>query len=238
MTRTRVGFRFALAAIAAASCIAALPLSAMAQAASGSPQPTRSQAPGTLVVQQVENGPAFGVEFKFSEINRQDAYLLGGYAGYTFDNTLFVGGAGYWQVNTWSSSFGWDGCGHGCGGFGGATGYGGVVVEWFPVRTHVIALSARGLVGGGVTTVLWSGRAFVDERWSSGRHGTTFPPISGAFWYDQGYFVFEPQANVTVRIAPGVSLAGGIGYRVIGWSNGWDDQIGGLTGSFAIRFGR
>jgi hypothetical protein len=32
-------------------------------------------------------------------------------------------------------------------------------------------------------------------------------------------------------------MVGGVGYRVIGWANGWEDQIRGGTGTFAIRFG-
>ena len=43
--------------------------------------------------------------------------------------------------------------------------------------------------------------------------------------------------NVTVRVARGIAMVGGVGYRVIAAANGWEDQIQGLTGTFAIRFG-
>jgi hypothetical protein len=246
MMRTGVRFRFPSAVLAAAALLAASPLAALAQDPAA--QPSLSQAPGQLVVQKVENGPAFGIEFKFTEINKRDAYLLGGFFGYTFDNRLFVGGAGYWQVDDyWNDYYGYgddyyDDCYRGCGDDGwyqGATGYGGLVVEWFPVRTAVFGLSARGLVGGGITSVGSDDYAYIMEPGPSPRHTSIYPPPPYyGYWYDQTYFVFEPQVNVTVRLVPGLSLVGGAGYRMIGWANGWEDQIGGFTGSVAIRFGR
>jgi len=241
--RTRLRYRFSVAVIAAACSVAASPLGATAAVGPDDPQQP-PPATGRLVVERVENGPAFGVEFKFTEINKTDAYLLGGYAGYTFDGKLFVGGAGYWQVDDyWNDYYGYDDyygdCYHGCGdyyGYHGATGYGGLVVEWFPLRTSVVSVSTRGLVGGGVTSVGWDDYAYIQE--ASPRHGSVYPPVYGYYWYDQAYFIFEPQVNVGIRIVPGLSLVGGVGYRVIGWANGWEDQIGGLTGSVAIRFGR
>jgi hypothetical protein len=245
MSHTRVGFRFTLAALAAACFVSMPPLAATAAGGPEGPQqPPRS---GGLVVQKVENGPAAGIEFKFTEIDRQDVWLVGGYAGYTFDNRLFVGGAGYWQVDDyWNSAYDVDyyygDCYYGCGGYGGydgyhhASGYGGLAVEWFPLRTPIVSVSARGLVGGGVTSVGWNDYAYIQEP--SPHHGSVYPPVDGYYWHDQGYFVFEPQVNIGVRIVPGLSLVGGVGYRVIGWADGWEDRIGGLTGSVAIRFGR
>jgi hypothetical protein len=245
MGGAHVRFGIPLAALAAACLLALSPPAAMAQGAGDPTQPSFSQGPGTLVVQKVENGPAFGVEFKFSEINRKDAYLIGGYAGYTFDGTLFVGGAGYWQMDDyWNDDYygndHYGDCYHGCGdsyGYHGATGYGGLVLEWFPVRTPAAGLSVRGLIGGGVSSVGRDDYFYIQDPVPSHQHGTPYPPYYGYHRYDQTYFVFEPQVNVTVRLVPGLSLAGGVGYRVIGWANGWEDRIGGLTGSFAIRFG-
>jgi len=250
MTHTRVRSRFP-AALAAASVFALTAAAASAQQAVDPQRASASQGPGTLVVQKVENGPAFGVEFKFTEINKQDAYLLGGYLGYTFDNRFFVGGAGYWQVDDyWNDYYGYDDdyygdCYHGCGGYDdydgyhGATGYGGLMVEWFPLRTPGFGLSVRGLVGGGVTSLGWDDDVYIMEPGPSPKHGSVYPPpYYGYYWYDQAYFIFEPQVNVTVRLVPGLSLVGGAGYRMIGWADGWEDQIGGFTGSVAIRFGR
>jgi hypothetical protein len=239
MTRTRLRPRLLLAALAAACLIAVSPRGATGgQDAQQQAQPAPGK--GTLVVEQVHNGPAFGVEFKYTEMNHQDAYLLGGYAGVLFDSKLLIGGAGYWQVDSYYHNdyyyghndyyYGYDDYY----GYHDVNGYGGVLLEWYALRAPAIAFSARALIGGGVTTVGWNDYAYPDQP--AGRHGSA-GGYYGYYSYDQTYFVFEPQANVTVRIAPGVAMVGGVGYRVIGWANGWEDQIQGLTGTFAIRFG-
>jgi hypothetical protein len=221
--RTDVLIRLPLAAFAAALILAVSPQGALAgegPEGSGQPPPGKS----TVVVEEVQNGPVFGVEFKFTGIDGQDAYLLGGYAGALFDDKLLVGGAGYWRVDDYWNRYGdgyhdhygyYDGYG-----YHGATGYGGLIVEAYPLRSSAASLSVRGLIGGGVSAI--GGNGFYDY---------------GYYGYNQTYFIFEPQVNVSLRLARGVAMVGGVGYRVIGWANGWEDQIGGLTGSFAIRFG-
>jgi hypothetical protein len=219
MTRTRRRFRFLLPVVAAASVLAMSPGGAFAQDNQRQTQPTPVR-PG-VIVEQVENGPAFGAEFKYTQVNGRDAYLLGGFGGAVYDNTLLIGAAGYWQVNS----------DH----MGGGLGYGGLLVEWYALRTPAIAFSARGLVGGGVATVRWSGSV----RMPDGRHWSSSSPpgsVNRIFLFDQGYFLFEPQANVTVRLAPGVAMVGGVGYRVIGAASGFENQIRGFTASAAIRF--
>jgi hypothetical protein len=235
MTHTRLRLRLLLPMLAAPCFIAILPLAAIAGQGPQRPaQPPAGQ--GTVVVEQVENGPVFGLEFKYTEMNNQDAFLLGGYAGVIFDGKLLIGGAGYWQVDSYYH--GYDDYYYGYDdyyGYHGVNGYGGLMLEWYALRSPVVSVSARGLVGGGVATVGWNDYAYVNQP--SPRHGSAYPPAGGYYAYDQTYFVFEPQVNVTLRIAPGVAMVGGVGYRVIGWANGWEDQIQGLTGTFAIRFG-
>jgi hypothetical protein len=226
--------------IGAAAVIALSPLTAIA--GQGPQRPALPPAgQGTVVVEQVQNGPVFGAEFKYTEMNRQDAYLLGGYAGVIFDSKLLIGGAGYWQVDSGH----YDGSGYDDYYYGyndnhyndyyGVNGYGGLLLEWYALRSPVISVSARGLIGGGVASVGLGDYAYVNQP--AGRHGPAYPPPGGYYAYDQAYFVFEPQVNVSLRLVPGVAMVGGVGYRVIGWANGWEDQIQGLTGTFAIRFG-
>ncbi|MFO7695121.1 MAG: hypothetical protein R6V57_18710 [Vicinamibacterales bacterium] len=229
------------AAVAAVCLLLASPRGAAAADDPQRPtQPPPSQ--GHVVVEQVYNGPAFGVEFKYTEMNRDDAFLLGGYLGILFDNKLFVGGAGYWQVDDgYGNYYGYDDYyyGHddyyGYNDYYGANGYGGLLVEWYALRSSAVSLSARGLVGGGIATVGRRDDVYIAE--AAGGRGMVYPPPPAYYVFDQSYFVFEPQVNLTVRFAPGMALVGGVGYRVIGWANGWEDQIQGLTGTFAIRFG-
>ena len=237
--RTRSTVR--AAALAAACLFVASPGGATAGDDPQRPsQPPPSQ--GNVVVERVENGPAFGFEFRYTEMNRQDEDLLGGYLGMIFDNKLFVGGAGYWQIDSGCCGYDDDYYGyddyHGYGDYHdyyGANGYGGLLLEWFALRSPVVSLSARGLIGGGVATVGWDDYAYIAQP--KGGRGMVYPPPPGYYAFEQTYFVFEPQVNVSVRVAPGLAMVGGVGYRVIGWANGWEDQIQGLTGTFAIRFG-
>jgi hypothetical protein len=237
MSHTRLRLQLPLTTLAAACFIAVSPLAATAgQDAQKSVQAAPGK--GGVVVEQVENGPVFGAEFKYARVNHEDEFLLGGYAGVVFDNTLLIGGAGYWQVD--SGHYGYDDYYYGYDDYydyHGVNGYGGLLLEWYALRTSGVALSARGLIGGGVATVGWP--VYADVHEPAGRHGSAYPPAGGyyAYGYDQGYFIFEPQLNLTVRIAPGVAMVGGVGYRVIGAANGFEDQIQGLTGTFAIRFG-
>jgi len=228
MTRAHLRLRLLLPMLATACVIVMSPLGANAGQDNQKPaQPTAGKTP--VVVEQVENGPAFGAEVKYTQINDHDAVLLGGYAGALFDNTLLIGGAGYWQANSDEHL---------------RMGYGGVLVEWYVLRTPAIALSARGLIGGGVSTLSMSWGGYPGPLASFGRDGApteTRPPMGPtgrSFLLDQGFFIAEPQLNVTVRIGHGVALVGGVGYRVIAAANGFEDQIQGLTGSAAIRFGR
>jgi hypothetical protein len=234
-------------AVLAAACVMASP---RAEAMAGQNGQRTAPAPagqGTVVVEQVENGPAFGVEFKYAQVGHDDAYLLGGYGGYLFDHTFFIGGAGYWQLNNSHYRYygdeyyydpGYAGCYYGCGHYYSpydVNAYGGLLLEWYALRSPAVALSARGLIGGGVATVGWTG--YPQPYQPDGRHGPAEAPVAGYYVYDQAYFVFEPQVNVTLRIAPHLAMVGGVGYRVIGAANGFEDQIQGLTGTFAIRFG-
>lgn len=235
MTRARLRHRFPLAALAAACLIAVSPRAAVGgEGPQGPAQPGSAKSP--VVVEQVENGPAFGVEFKFADINHQNAYLFGGYAGVIFDNTLFVGAAGYWQPDSYYHDYYGQHDYYGYGGYHQVDGYGGVLLEWYALRSPVVSVSLRGLVGGGVATVGGNGYAVYPQ---DGHHGSSYPPPYGyyGYAYDQGYFVFEPQVNVTLRVTHGVAIVGGGGYRVVAWANGFEDQLQGLTGTFAVRFG-
>ena len=119
-------------------------------------------------------------------------------------------------------------------------GYGGLMLEWYALRSPVVSVSARGLVGGGVANIGLGDYALANSpQRPQPRHGGGYPSQGGYYYYtvDQGYFVFEPQANLTLRVAPGFAVVAGAGYRLIGWANGWEDQLEGLTATVALRFG-
>jgi hypothetical protein len=244
--RTRRQPRLFLAALAAASLMAAAPRAAMAAEPQGPGQPPAGQ--GHLVVEQVHNGPLFNAEFKFTQINGEDAYFVGASAGALFDDRFLIGGAGYWQVDDHCNGYGdYYGCDGGDRydhyddhGYHGLNGYGGLVLEWYALRSRVVSVSGRGLIGGGVANVGWGDFHDVpdDPQRPTPRHGGGHPVPAGYYYtFDQGYFVFEPQVNVTLRLAPGFALVGGAGYRVVGWADGWENRLDGFTATAALRFG-
>jgi hypothetical protein len=55
--------------------------------------------------------------------------------------------------------------------------------------------------------------------------------------FGEEFFVFEPQVDVSVRLAPWLRLVGGVGYRVVAADHDFDDRLRGITGSLAIQFG-
>jgi len=108
-------------------------------------------------------------------------------------------------------------------------------VEWFPLRSSVVSVSARGLIGGGVTTVGWDDYAYIQEP--SPRTGRCIRRRTATTGTTRRTSSSSRRVNVSLRVARGVAMVGGVGYRVIGWANGWEDQLQGLTGTFAIRIG-
>ncbi|MCX6551829.1 MAG: hypothetical protein NTY02_12660 [Acidobacteria bacterium] len=213
---------------AAAAALVLVPVIATAGTDPQAPPPAAGKSP--VVIEPIENGPVFAIDVKFTQVNDRDVELLGGYGGVLLDQTLMIGGAGYWMIN---GDY-----------YGEEMGYGGALVQWFPLRSGPIAVNVSGLVGGGVSRMLMSSAYYPHPSDGHGRYGATSqggntPPASnqGYYLYDQDFFIFEPGVNLTWRMARGFALVGGVGYRVIAGANGFEDQLGGVSGSIAIRFG-
>jgi hypothetical protein len=49
--------------------------------------------------------------------------------------------------------------------------------------------------------------------------------------------VFEPEANVLIRLTRGMRLAAGVGYRLIAAEYGEDSRLRGVVGSVGLQFG-
>ena len=72
--------------VLAASLVLLTPLTAAAQG-------------GPMIVERVENGFLGAPDVKVTEVDHRTSELVGGYAGWVFDQTIFVGGGGYWMAN-------------------------------------------------------------------------------------------------------------------------------------------
>ena len=210
-----------LAGTRAAACLllsfVAVPASAQQ---SGAPAPPSSQ--DQLTIERVKNGFVVAPDFKVTTIDDRFSKLVGAYAGWVSDDTLLVGGGGYWLVNQSRDL---------------KMAYGGLVVEWRVGASRRVAFSGRGLVGLGDATLSSSISAMRDARFSPREPERSITaPVSVIRFNDQ-FFVAEPQANVLVRVTKWLRLNGGVGYRLIGSGDGLGDRLRGATGSLAFQFG-
>ena len=121
--------------------------------------------------------------------------------------------------------------------------YLGLVVGWYAPVGDQVRFGARGLVGGGYATLTDSfpvsgpnrPRPFGD--WTGMNGGHTGDTVVPQFRWDQGFLVFEPQVDVLVRVTDWMRFNAGVGYRVIGAANGFENRLRGVTGSVAFVFG-
>jgi hypothetical protein len=215
-----------------AGLVVVTPLTAAAQSPS-TPPPS----PSTLQVQEVETGWMAAPDVKFGEIDNRTATLVGGYAGWVTDRTFLVGGGAYWLAN------GHDGT---------EMAYGGLVLEWLARTDRRIGFGARGLIGGGEATLpvsynYWYGPGAPvtsphDVRFGArhgGKHGPPPPPTLAdrrVLWSD-AFFIAEPQANLLVNLTDWCRINAGVGYRLVGASNDFDDRLTGVSGTIAVQFG-
>ena len=182
------------------------------------PAPQSPGAPSSGIVQSsaTENGFVIAPDFRVTDINHHTAQMVGAYGGYVMARQLLVGAGAYWQADSTDGAHMF---------------YTGPVVEWrmFPDRT--VGLNLHGLVGGG-----W--RYFDDDFYYWRIRGDRFLPPPGTRpvphgWYNDGFFVAEPEAQVVWRVGSWARVQGGVGYRATS-----TDGLSGASGSVSVQFGR
>jgi hypothetical protein len=207
--------------------IASIPIAAAAQPPANPPAFS-----GPMEIEQLHDGFAVAPEFKISTIDGRSAQLAGAFGGWMVDNTLLIGGGGYWLTNRSSNR---------------TMGYGGAVVEWLEWTGRPVGLSVRGLIGLGeatlanTVTVTTYGAGSRDEPYNP-----HFPvprplptPVTTTVSVGIGheFFVAEPQANLLINISRRMRVNVGVGYRAIGGTEGIDNRLRGATGSIALELG-
>ncbi len=190
----------------------------MAGAAQASAQSTPPAGPGAgpapMVVERVRSGFTAAPEVRFTRVDEQLKVLSGGQAGWVFDRTLMIGGAGYGLANGERDE---------------QLAYGGVVVEWrvLPVDSP-IRFGVKGLVGGGTATQR-ADVAILRAR------PAIFPPVR-VFVRDD-FAVFEPEFTLHIRLSDLVGVTAGASYRATTGAGLLEDRINGATASLAVHFG-
>jgi hypothetical protein len=191
------------------------------------PAPPAPAAPMTL--ERVYNSWIVGPDLKFTQFDRTTATLVGVRGGYLLDNTLLFGAAAYWQTN---------------GGRNQSLGYGGPLVQWTALRNHRVGVAVSGLAGWGSST-LTSTIVYTPpppfplptkRDFTIGPAAPGLAPITSQVRFDQGFFVAEPQANVTITLNRWARLDTGFGYRVVGGAAS-ANRVQGMTGSIGLQIG-
>lgn len=168
-----------------------------------------------IVRTEAEDGFMIAPDFRVTEINHQTAQMVGAYGGYVFAKQLLIGAGAYWQANTTD---------------GARMFYTGPVVGWRLFPDSTVGLNLHGLVGGG-----WR---YLDDNvyyWMIRSDRLPPPGIRPVprGWYNSGFFVAEPEAQVVVRLGSWARLQGGVGYRATS-----TDGLSGASGSVSMQFGR
>jgi PEGA domain len=193
----------------------------------GPPPPLNQPSPVYGSIRQVadtgeESGFAFSPDFRIAEVNHHTDQFLGGYGGVVYAGRLFVGLGGYWQLDDSHHDL--------------SLAYGGGVFEWRQWNTKPVALTLHALVGGGDAHV--GNNFYYPGGYPQPYHGGGY--YYGDYGYHEGFFVFEPEAQVNVRLSRDVRFGAGAGYRVTSTYHGGvsGDQLNGWSASFNVRFGR
>ena len=176
---------------------------------------------GPMIVERVKSGFLVAPDFKVTTVNHTTSELAGGYAGWLTDGSLFVGGGGYWLTNRSRNR---------------ELGYGGLVVGWFAGTDRRFGFGTKALIGAGDATL--GGVNVLQLRDVDVRDNLrTLVPIPAPFRVHEGFFVADPEANVSVRLTRGLRLTGSAGYRLIGGARGLNDELRGATGGLALQIG-
>jgi hypothetical protein len=199
-------------------------------------QPVSSSGP--LVLERVHDGWVLAPDFKITDLNDRTGELAGVYGGRLIDNTLLIGGAGYWLTND-ARDF--------------KLGYGGVIVGWQSPEFGRIRFGGRGLAGGGTATLgfdLASARpgdairfGVTDPRRLQQPQAPARAPVPqiqarpGRFVARDEFAVFEPQASISTRVTRGIGVSCGVGYRETVGADFLNERLNGPTANLAVQFG-
>ena len=193
----------------------------VAGAAPASAQSTPPAGSGPMVVERVHSGFTAAPEVRFTRVDEQLKVLVGGQAGWVFDRTLMIGGAGYGLVNGERDE---------------QLAYGGVVVEWrfLPVDSP-IRFGVKGLVGGGTATQRAGVVALGSPSTQRSVRPAIFPPLR--IFVRDDFAVFEPEFTLHIRLGGLVGVTAGASYRATTGAGLLEDRINGATASLAVHFG-
>lgn len=187
-----------------------------------------------MTVERMHNGFYAAGDVKITDVDKHTSELVGGQAGWVFDDALFVGGGGYWLAN---------------GSRDREMAYGGLVVQWQARPKERVGYGVKGLIGGGEATLAQTitfPNIFVDTRefgFDPRRMQTPMNDvirnaallIPTKLRFRENFFVAEPEATVSVKLLEHLKLTGGVGYRFVATGDRVDNRLRGATGSVGFQ---
>jgi hypothetical protein len=175
----------------------------------------------TLVGNGEINHGGFGAPVvKYTQIYGEPAVLVGGRGGWIIDHSFVIGGGGYGLANEINSDFNplqFPTYIH--------FGYGGLELEYIIASDQIFHFTFYSLIGGGGINLTHD----FDEDWDDDDYGT------------DGFFIFEPAANIELNITSFFRINAGTSYRVISGINHFDfsnSDFDGFSAVFALKFGK
>ena len=176
----------------AAAFVLIAPLSAAAQITQG-----------PMTIEPIGSGFVATPEVKQTEVDGRAGTLVGGSAGYVFEERVYVGGGGYWLANGSSNR---------------EMGYGGFIMQWIAQANDHVHFAAKMLIGGGTSTLGSTVTTVVPTPPVDGRPPVATPaavPVTQVVRYHQDFLVFEPEADVHIKFNDWARLTVGGGYRFV-----------------------
>ena len=221
--------------VASALLAAALPLTASAQTSADATQPPVNQGP--MTVERIHSGFSLMPEVKITDFDGKASGLVGGSAGWLADETVFIGGGGYWMATDRSRSR--------------ELAYGGFVMQWFFLNSDRFGVSGKVLLGGGQATTpqtvtqvvgLPGPRELNQLTQAQFNDLVRVHTVTTTIGLRQDFLAAEPELNARVGLARHVRLTLGAGYRFAGndWrrrDGGRSDRISGAVGSLGLQIG-
>jgi hypothetical protein len=195
-------------ALAACIVLALLPIAAAAQADDGNTQPASQ---GPMIVERIHSGVLFAPEVKATRFDGKVSGLVGGSIGWVSDETLFIGGGGYWMPERRRSDR--------------EMAYGGLVVQWFALTSERVGVSAKALVGGGSATLPGTVTQILPlppqrdlDRMTPAQFNDLLRSrtVTSTVRLRQDFLVAEPEVNARIGLTRHVRLTVGAGYRFTG----------------------
>jgi hypothetical protein len=194
---------------------------------------TRTSRPVQGTITPIESGFVIAPDVRLTQVNDRSATLAGVYGGWMTERTILIGAGGYWLANDARDL---------------DMMYFGPVVEWLVRGDRKFAFGARSLVGGGWARIGGTLGELFDvsdaAAISGGRGGRSIAGRSdrrltrtSQVIVEDDFFIFEPQAVVSLRATRWLHVDVGAGYRVIAGTGELNDRLQGVSGTISVQFG-